>query len=89
MVYTVYGLGGRGVSRKRSRLWEIASFGLAACLIIMWGFALATNYSANIGNVAVPALLVALFVTAGMFFRHVRVRSALNAHYLQAKRSGS
>jgi hypothetical protein len=84
-VYTIYGLGGRAVSSRRSRRPELLCFALAVFLLVMWSMAVPTvaNYS------KLPfdfGAFVALAV-GGLFFRHVRIRSAENPRYLAEKRS--
>jgi hypothetical protein len=88
LAYAFYALGGRAVSSKRSRFWELALFGLAGLIAASWAYALATNYSANVEGVPSTAAIVLALFLGGLFFRHVRMRSAENAHYLAQKKSG-
>jgi hypothetical protein len=88
LAYAFYGLGGRAVSSKRSRLSEFALLGMAGVIAAMWAYALATNYSANVKGVPAAAAIIVALTLAGLFFRHVRLRSAENAHYLAQKRNG-
>ena len=88
LAYQFYALGGRAVSSKRSRFWELALLTLSGLFAGSWAYALATNYSANVEGAPSAAALVLALTLAGLFFRHVRIRSAGNAHYLAQKKSG-
>ena len=88
VAYAFYALGGRAVSSKRSRSPELATLALAALLAASWAYALATNYAANIAGLPVAAAIIVVLALAGLFFRHVRLRSAHDAHYLAQKRNG-
>ena len=86
LAYAFYGLGGRAVSNKRSRVWEWGLFALAGLLAAGWAYALVTSYSANVeGAPTGVAAVLALFL-GGLFFRRVRIRSAENARYLENKK---
>jgi hypothetical protein len=86
LVYFIYGLGGGAASIKRSRWTEFGCFFLAGCLLVMWSFALATNYAANSARLPSAILLPSALIAAGLFFRDVRVRSAENRNYLAERR---
>lgn len=88
LAYGFYALGGRAVSSKRSRFWELALLGLAGLMAVSWAYAMATNYSANVDGLPSAAAIVLALSLAGLFFRHVRIRSAENAHYLAQKKNG-
>ena len=86
VVYAFYALGGRAVSRRRSRLLELMFLGVGLLQLTIWIYALAIRYSANVDGAPLGLSLGAASILIGLFFRHVRLRSANNAHYLAEKR---
>lgn len=87
LAYAFYKIGGRAVSSRRSRIPELATLLLAALLAASWSYALTTNYAANLAGLPTAATIISMLALAGLFFRHVRHRSADDAHYLQKRAS--
>jgi len=86
LIYGVYALFGGVGSLGRSRKPEIYSFVLATLFTLAWVFALATNLSANIALIPSALVPISIFAGLGVFFRHIRLRSADDPHFLARKK---
>ena len=82
LVYFVYSLGGVAVRKRRSRILEIACLLVGGLQVVAWIYALVVNYSANANGAPIGLAFGALLILVGLFFRHVRLRSAEDPHYL-------
>ena len=75
--------------RKPTRRWEIFAFLFGGIFALTWGFALVTNWDANVPNLGNGALVVGLPTLLGFALRKIRLVQMQGGDALYRKRLGN